>query len=438
MASEDIFQLSEKLSQFKTTQDTVVTKLTSISSDISKQLKDVRGELVQFTKEKQNIQNMGFKLEVMEAELGKLRTKLDQSDDTIETTLKDETTIRAKVSELIGKVVDLETRLNEAESSFLSRLAHIDAVSAEVSKIHLTIEHMENVLDYHENDSEGHKTRIELAHEQLDEVQEALTKSTTSALETAKEVGIFKKSLTGFTEDISRVDGKLAEFGSRLDNASSERNAITGDVKELTSRFDGLQENVSTAFLVKDEVNRNKRELEEHRDRIKDLQRVSTQIISRLQAEEETVKEVLERESKKRLTALEKDLSGMVDERIKTFTARLDEEAKAVEARAATLEEWSKRMAAKEKEIDSGLARLGVVKEGEFETLKGTVSALNTSVSKLEKGQAKEIKQTSERQERDHGRLKKLETKMDKTLEMIKGLSDHINKVNDKVDLLQF
>ena len=438
MASEDIFQLSERLSQFKTTQDTVVTKLTAISSDISNQLKDVHGDLVQFKKEKENIHNMGFKLEVMEAELGKLKTKLDMSDDTIETTLKDETAIRAKVSELIGKVVDLETRLNEAESSFLSRLAHIDAVSAEMSKIHLTIEHMENVLDYHENDSEGHKTRIELAHEQLDEVQEALVKSTTSALETAKEVGIFKKSLTGFSDDISRVDGKLAELGSRLDNASSERNALTGDVKELTSRLDGLEENVSTAFLVKDEANRNTRELEEHRDRIKDLQRVSTQIISRLQAEEETVKEVLERESKKRLTALEKDLSGMVDERIKTFTARLDEEAKQVEARAATLEEWSKRMAAKEREIDSGLARLGVVKEGEFETLKGTVSALNTSVSKLEKGQETELKQTSERQKRDHERLKKLETKMDKTLEMIKGLSDHINKVNDKVDLLQF
>lgn len=438
MASEDIFQLSEKLSQFKTTQDTVVTKLTTISSDISKQLKDVRGELVQFTKEKQNIQNMGFKLDVMEAELGKLRTKLNLSDDTIETTLKDETAIRTKVSELIGKVVDMETRLNEAESSFLSRLAHIDAVSAEVSKIHLTIEHMENVLDYHENDSEGHKTRIELAHEQLDQVQEALVKATTSALETAKEVGILKQSLAGFTNDISHINGKLAELGSRLDNASSERNALVGDVKELTSRIDGVEENVSTAFLLKDEVNRNKREVEEHRDRIKDLQRVSTQIISRLQAEEETVKDVLERESKKRLAALEKDLTGMVDERIKTFTARIDEEAKQVEARAATLEEWSKRMAAKEREIDTGLARLGVVKEGEFETLKGTVSALNTSVSKMEKGQAKEIKQTSERQERDHGRLKKLETKMDKTLEMIKGLSDHINKVNDKVDLLQF
>ncbi|MDP7079775.1 MAG: hypothetical protein QF415_07795 [Candidatus Undinarchaeales archaeon] len=438
MASEDIFQLSEKLSQFKTTQDTVVTKLTTISSDISRQLKDVRGELVQFTKEKQNIKNMEFKLEIMEAELSKLKTKLVQSDDTIETTLKDETTIRAKVSELIGKVVDMETRLNEAESSFLSRLAHIDAVSAELSKIHLTIEHMENVLDYHENDSEGHKTRIELAHEQLDEVQEALVKATTSALETAKEVGILKQSLAGFTNDISRLNGKFAELGSRLDNASSERNGLAGDVKELTSRLDGVEENVSTAFLVKDEANRNTRELEEHRDRIKDLQRVSTQIISRLQAEEETVKDVLERESKKRLTALEKDLSGMVDERIKTFTARIDEEAKQVEARAATLEEWSKRMAAKEKEIDSGLARLGVVKEGEFETLKGTVSALNTSVSKMEKGQAKELKQTSERQERDHGRLKKLETKMDKTLEMIKELSDHINKINDKVDLLQF
>jgi chromosome segregation ATPase len=438
MASEDIFQLSERLSQFKTTQDTVVTKLTAISSDISNQLKDVHGDLVQFKKEKENIHNMGFRLEVMEAELGKLRTKLNLSDDTIETTLKDETAIRSKVSELIGKVVDMETRLNEAESSFLSRLAHIDAVSAEVSKIHLTIEHMENVLDYHENDSEGHKTRIELAHEQLDEIQEALGKATTSALETAKEVGILKQSLAGFTNDISRLNGKLAELGSRLDNASSERNTLAENVKGLTSRLDGVQENVSTAFLVKDEVDRNKRELEEHRDRIKDLQRVSTQIISRLQAEEETVKEVLERESKKRLTALEKDLSGMVDERIKTFTARLDEEAKQVEARAATLEEWSKRMAAKEKEIDSGLARLGVVKEGEFETLKGTVSALNTSMSKMEKGQAKELKQTSERQERDHGRLKKLETKMDKTLEMIKELSDHINKINDKVDLLQF
>ena len=438
MASEDIFQLSERLSQFKTTQDTVVTKLTAISSDISNQLKDVHGDLVQFKKEKENIHNMGFKIEVMEAELGKLRTKLNLSDDTIETTLKDETAIRTKVSELIGKVVDMETRLNEAESSFLSRLAHIDAVSAEVSKIHLTIEHMENVLDYHENDSEGHKTRIELAHEQLDQVQEALVKATTSALETAKEVGILKQSLAGFTNDISHINGKLAELGSRLDNASSERNALVGDVKELTSRIDGLEENVSTAFLLKDEVNRNKREVEEHRDRIKDLQRVSTQIISRLQAEEETVKDVLERESKKRLAALEKDLTGMVDERIKTFTARIDEEAKQVEARAATLEEWSKRMAAKEREIDTGLARLGVVKEGEFETLKGTVSALNTSVSKLEKGQETELKQTSERQKRDHERLKKLETKMDKTLEMIKGLSDHINKVNDKVDLLQF
>ena len=63
MSSQEIFDLSEKLSKFKTTQDTVVTQLTSVSSDISQQLSDVRNELVDFKKNKENVQNMAFKLE---------------------------------------------------------------------------------------------------------------------------------------------------------------------------------------------------------------------------------------------------------------------------------------------------------------------------------------------------------------------------------------
>jgi hypothetical protein len=44
----------------------------------------------------------------------------------------------------------------------------------------------------------------------------------------------------------------------------------------------------------------------------------------------------------------------------------------------------------------------------------------------------------SDRLDRDHERLKALELKTDKAVELVKELTEQLGRVNDKLDLLQF
>ncbi|XP_050410841.1 citron rho-interacting kinase [Patella vulgata] len=372
-----------------TTQDleTKVKRLEKVASDLERELKNSKEQIVELSKLKDGKRTLELKIEDLNSEIARLKKDHERSDSSSRTIAD----LRQEKRKLETKVEELESNQNKPKrtpSFLVNKDNQVSDLQAEKRYLESKINNLQKQIDQNANN----KTKLE-----------------------SKEIETLKRQKSDLESKYDKLDAELSKVKAELEeleNVKRENGRLDERVKNLQSQLDKLSSK-KTEEQVSD-LQAEKRYLE---SKINNLQKqINQNANDKIKLESKEIETLKRQKSdlESKYDKLDAELSNVKTElealgNVKRENGRLDERAK-------NLQSQLDKLSSKKTEEQNGLRQVTAEKQKEKSNYEKAMAEIRNELneSNLALSEARSLLSATRRQEQElRDRVAQLQNKLD-------------------------